>query len=573
MTLPLLDWLRHYRRADLTGDVLAGVLVTIMLVPQSMAYAMLAGLPPQVGLYASIAPLVLYSLLGTSRTLAVGPVAMVSLLVATGVGSLAAPGSAEYVTLALMLAAMIGVIQLLMGGIRLGFLVNFLSHPVLSGFTSAAGLVIGFSQLKHLLGISLPSAHHPYELLLHSLRHVGATHGMTLAIGLSSVALLLYCSTWLQRHVQRLNVPPLLWEPLTRSGPLVVVLLSTLAVWLFGLHDNAGVKIVGAIPAGLPPLRFPAFPWGSVGALFPVALTIALVGFLESISIATTLASKRRQKVEADQELIALGAANLAAACTGGYPVTGGLSRSVVNFTAGARTNLASLITAALMALTVLFLTPLFYYLPQATLAAIIVVAVSNLIDVATCIAVWRYSKADAASLIATFAGVLVFDIEIGIALGVATALGLYLWRTSRPHIAVVGRVGGTEHYRNVLRHHVKTSPNILTVRVDESLYFANTRYLETTLLSLVADRPDVKHVVLVCSAINFIDASALETLETLLAKLRDAGVALSLAEVKGPVMDGLQKTDFLTHLGVDRVFLSTHQAVQTLGGVKAGGR
>lgn len=565
--VPSLLWLRQYRRQELVGDLLAGTIVAIMLVPQSMAYALLAGLPPQVGLYASILPLILYGLLGTSRTLAVGPVALVSLMVATGLSPYAAAGSPDYVALALVLAVLVGIIQVLMGLLRLGFLVNFLSHPVLAGFTSAAALVIAASQLKHLLGLNIPRAHGFYGLLYAVTTHMPATNLVTLSISLASLLLLLYFRGPLRRHLASWHIPQAWRDPLTKSGPLVVVTLGTLLTWGLRLHETAQVSIVGTIPAGLPPLTVPSFAWHQWQALAPTALAISMVGFMESISVAKSLASKRRQKIEANQELLALGMANLGAAFTGGYPVTGGLSRSVVNFSAGAHTGLASVITAVLIALTVIAFTPLFAFLPRAVLAAIIVVAVFSLIDVTTLKHAWQRNKTDAASLLITFGGVLVLGIEMGIVVGTASALALHLWRTSQPHVAIVGRVGTSEHFRNVRRHEVTTYPHVLAIRVDESLYFANTRHLEDVLLSAVADQPEVQHVVLICSAVNYIDMSALETLGHLMDDLREAGVTLYLAEVKGPVMDQLQRAGFVEHLGTEHIFLSTHQAMQALAG------
>jgi SulP family sulfate permease len=563
--LPFLDWLIHYRRADLVGDLLAGVIVTIMLVPQGMAYALLAGLPPQVGLYASIAPLIIYGLLGTSRTLAVGPVAIVSLLVISGVSPLAEPGSTQYVQLALTLALLVGLIQAVMGLVRLGFLVNFLSHPVLSGFTSAAAIVIGVSQVKHLLGVSIPQTEQLYELLLYLAQRLDQSNPVTVGIGLGSMAILLYFKYRLGGLLKRWGLPDRLVVPLTRSAPLVVVLLGTGLVWALSLQAQANVKIVAEVPAGLPGLTLPTFELGLWQLLLPTALAISFVGYMESISVAKSLASKRRQKVDANQELIALGAANLGATLSGGYPVTGGFSRSVVNFTAGANTGLASLITAALIALTVIFLTPLFYYLPQAVLAAIIIVAVLGLIDLATLKHVWHYNKADAASLIVTFLAVLALGVEVGIGVGVVVTILLFLWRTSRPHVAVVGRLAQSETYRNILRYHVKTCPHVIAMRVDESLYFANTKFLEDTILGIIAERPEVKHLVLIGIAVNFIDASALETLESLAEELRNAGVEFHLAEIKGPVMDRLKAIGFVDKIGRDHIHLSTHDAMTTL--------
>ncbi|MGR3278777.1 SulP family inorganic anion transporter [Acaryochloris marina NIES-2412] len=564
--LPFLEWFLEYRSQHLIGDLMAGVIVAIMLVPQGMAYALLAGLPPQIGLYASIMPLILYALLGTSRTLAVGPVAIVSLLVATGVGQLAQPNTSEYLTLAMMLALLVGILQVLMGVVRLGFLVNFLSHAVISGFTSAAAIIIGFSQLKHLLGLQLPKTESFPELLQEIWQHLPQRNSITLILGLTSLVVLLVINHQLQPLLEKLGIPQNLILPLTRSGPLLLVLVNTVLVWGLQLHEVAQVKIIGEIPAGLPPLTLPTFDLMSGQALMPTAVAISLVGFMESIAVAKSLASKRRQKIDANQELIGLGAANLSAAFTGGYPVTGGLSRTVVNFNAGANTGLASIITALIIALTVLFFTPLFYFLPQAVLAAIIIVAVLNLIDFTSLQRMWQYNRADAASLLITFGAVLGLGIEAGILVGVLASLCLYLWRTSHPHLAVVGRIEGSEHFRNVQRNPVKTYPHVLAIRVDESLYFANIKALEDYVLHAVSHIPDLQHLLLICSAINFIDASALETLEALFADLNSAGVRVYLAEVKGPVMDQLEKTDFVEKLGQERIFLSTHQAMLALG-------
>lgn len=563
--LPFVDWLFHYRRDHLVGDMLAGMIVTIMLVPQSMAYALLAGLPPEVGLYASIVPLIIYGLLGSSRTLSVGPVAITSLLVIAGISPLAEPGTPEYIQLAVTLALLVGIIRMAMGFVRLGFLVNFLSHPVLSGYTSAAALIIGFSQLKHLLGLSMPRTEQFFELLFYAGQHLLESNPVTVVIGLSSIAILLYFQKHLGKQLKRWGLAEQAIMPITKSAPLIVVVLGTLLVWGLGLDTQAGVKIVGDVPAGLPPLSLPLFDWHTWQLLLTSALIISFVGYMESISVAKALASRRRQKVDANQELVALGAANLGAAFTGGYPVNGGFSRSVVNFNAGANTGLASIITAVLIALTVIFLTPSFYFLPQAVLAAIIMVAVFGLIDLATLKHVWRYNKPDAISLLITFITVLILGVEIGILVGVIVAVVLFLWRTSRPHVAIVGRLGESEHYRNVLRHPVKTCPHVVAVRVDESLYFANTKFLEDTLLGIVAEQPEVKHLVLIGAAINFIDASALGTLESLVRELHDAGVEFYLSDIKGPVMDRLKAIGFVETIGADHIFLSTHEAMTKL--------
>ena len=357
--LPAWHWLHHYPREYLVGDLLAGFIVAVMLVPQGMAYAMLAGLPPEVGLYASILPLILYGFLGSSRTLAVGPVAIVSLLVASGIAPLAEAGTETFLQLALTLALLVGVIQAVMGLVRLGFLVNFLSHPVLAGFTSAAALVIGFSQLKHLLGISMPRLEF-IELLRYAMTHLAETNFMTLAIGSGGILVLLYFKMGLGQQLAHWKIAPQWILPMTKSAPLVIVVLGTLLVWGLRLDQRFGLAIVGDVPAGLPSLTVPSFSMAQWQQLLPTALVISFVGYMESIAVAKSLASKRRQKVAANQELVALGAANLGAMLTGGYPVTGGFSRSVVNYDAGANSGLASIITAVLIGVTVIFFTPVF---------------------------------------------------------------------------------------------------------------------------------------------------------------------------------------------------------------------
>jgi SulP family sulfate permease len=560
--LPFLDWASVYSRRDAGDDLLAAVIVTIMLVPQSLAYAMLAGLPPQIGLYASILPLVAYAVFGTSRTLAVGPVAVVALMTAAAAGQVAVQGTAAYVEAALILALLSGLILVAMAVLRLGFLANFLSHPVISGFISASGVLIAASQLKHILGVPAGGATLP-AMVGDLAPALGDTNHHTLAVGLSAIVFLFWVRKRLKPLLMRAGLGPRTAEMIARAAPVVAIAAAIGAVLLFGL-DGRGVAIVGSIPSGLPPFAIPAFDAALWLRLLPAAALISLVGFVESVSVAQTLAARRRQRIVPDRELTALGAANVASALSGGFPVTGGFARSVVNFEAGARTPMAGVFTAGGILAATLLLTPLFRYLPQAVLAATIIVAVLSLVDIGAIRRTFTYSKTDFAAMAATIAVVLLVGVEAGILSGVGLSLVLFLRHTSRPHVAVVGQVPGTEHFRNVERHDVITHPELLSIRVDESLYFANVRFLEDTILAAVAARPELKHVVLMCPAVNLIDSSALEGLETIAHRLDSAGVGFHLSEVKGPVMDALKRSDFLRHFK-GRLFRSQHEAVTEL--------
>ncbi|MCB1972305.1 MAG: sulfate permease [Geminicoccaceae bacterium] len=560
--LPILDWGRTYGRDSLTSDLIAAVIVTIMLIPQSLAYALLAGLPAEMGLYASILPLVAYAIFGTSRALAVGPVAVVSLMTAAAVGEIAQSGTMGYATAAITLAFLSGLILLALGFFRLGFLANFLSHPVIAGFISASGILIATSQLKHLFGIRA-DGHNLPELVRSLATHLPDTNFITLLIGASCTAFLFWVRKRLKPLLASRGWKPALADIAAKAGPVAAVAVTILATWLFGLNDR-GVAIVGEVPQGLPPLTLPAFDLDLWSTLAGPALLISVIGFVESVSVAQTLAAKRRQRIVPDQELIGLGAANIASAVSGGYPVTGGFARSVVNFDAGAETPAAGAFTALGIGVATLALTPLLFFLPKATLAATIIVAVLSLVDFSVLRKTWTYSKADFAAVAATIATTLAVGVEIGVSAGVGISILLFLFKTSRPHMAVVGLVEGTEHFRNVLRHDVRTSPHVLAIRVDESLYFANGRFLEDRIYSEVTANPQIRHVVLLCSAVNEIDASALESLEAICQRLDAADVRLHFSEIKGPVMDRLRRTDFLDHL-TGRVFLTHYQAATTL--------
>ncbi|MCE8011311.1 SulP family inorganic anion transporter [Billgrantia desiderata] len=560
--LPILTWLPHYNRRLGGADLLAGLIVTVMVIPQSLAYAVLAGLPAVVGLYASLLPALAYVVLGTSRTLAVGPVAIVALMTGAALSGVATPGTPEYLQAALILSLLSGLMLLLMGLLRMGFVANFLSHPVIAGFLAASGLLIAASQIGHLLGVGL-EAPELLPRLVELVRGLPGIHLPTLAIGAGSLLFLLMLRQYGRSALRRIGLSRPLADLLTRSGPVFAVVVTTLVTWQLEL-DAIGVAVIGDIPQGLPPLSIPGFDVSLWQALLVPALLISVVGFVESVSMGQMLAARRRERISPNQELVGLGGANLAAAFTSGMPVSGGLTRTVINYDAGAQTPLAGMFAAIGIGAVTLFLTPALAYLPIATLAATITVSILTLIDIPLIRQTWRYSRSDFFAMAVTILLTLVEGVETGIISGVAISIGLFLYRTSRPHSALVGRIPGTEHFRNVERHETETASHVALLRIDESLYFANARYLEDTVYDLVATRPELEHVVLICSAVNLIDASALESLDAINARLRDSRVTLHLAEVKGPVMDRLKCSDFLDDM-TGRVFLSTFAAWREL--------
>ena len=556
--LPILEWGRTYNGTVLTNDLVAALIVTIMLIPQSLAYALLAGLPPVAGLYASILPLIAYAIFGTSRTLAVGPVAVVSLMTASAAGAVAAQGTAEYLEAAITLAALSGIMLAILGLLRAGFLANLLSHPVISGFITASGLLIATSQLKHILGIRAGGDNWP-EMHGSIAPAMDGTNVWTLAVGIPATLFLFWVRKGAKPALEAVGLPPRAADITAKAGPVVAVMLTILAAIVFDLEQR-GVALVGEVPQGLPPFAFPSTDLSLIERLWVPALLISIIGFVESVSVARTLAAKRRQRISPDQELVGLGAANIASAFSGGYPVTGGFARSAVNFDAGAETPAAGAYTAVGIALASLFLTPLLYSLPIATLAATIIVAVLSLVDLKTPGQLWRYSKADFAAHIATIGITLLAGVEMGVIAGVGVGLLLYLWSASRPHAAIIGRVPETEHFRNVKRHKVFTAPHVLSIRIDESLTYLNAHWLEEFVMEEVADHPELLHVILMCSAVNAIDASGLESLEAINHRLGDGGIKLHLSEVKGPVMDRLERTHFAQELG-GKVYLSQARA------------
>ncbi len=564
--IPLLNTLRTHTRQDYVADGLAGLIVAIMLVPQGMAYAVLAGLPPQHGLYASLLPLLIYGFLGTSRYLAIGPVAIVSLLTSAAVGSIVPIGTPDYIGLVLTLALMVAVIQTLMGILRIGFLVNFLSHPVLVGFSAAAAILIGLSQIKSVLGVKVPRTDYFYTDVIALLQRIGDVNWVSLVIGVVSVGVLLYFKLRSAADLRRLQISEKFVVPLSKLGPLLVVGIAGILTSVFRLDQTWGIAIVGEVPRGLPSLTMPNSSPVLLRQLLPTALAIGFVGYMESISVAKSLAARKREQVDANQELLALGIANFGAAFTGGYPVTGGFSRSLVNHAAGARSPLASIVTACLLAIAVVYLTPLFVYIPMAALAANILIAITGLVDVHSLKHIWQYDKRDSLALVTCFLAVLGFGVESGILVGAALSVFLVIWRTSQPHMAVLGKLPNGDFYRNVERHQVQTWPDVAILRIDASLYFANTAYLKQCIADAISRQPALKHLVLVGTAINDVDYSALEALDAILDELAEVDIRLHLAAFKGPVLDKLTQSGFMQRLAPHSNHLTTHAAIQQLG-------
>lgn len=556
--VPLIQSTRGYDRATLAADLLAAAIVTIMLIPQSLAYSLLAGLPPEVGLYASILPLIVYACFGTSRTLAVGPVAIASLMTASALANFAQQGTAEYLAGAIVLALLSGLFLLLLGFLRLGVLANLLSHPVVSGFITASGILIVFSQFKHALGVDVHG-----QTLIEMGDALAANWGnisvYTLLISALVVSFLVWSRSSAAAFLVRLNVPEKYAQLLAKASPIVGV-ISTIAITLLFELDSKGVAVVGSVPSGLPSFGFPRLSFDLIEQLYLPAIMISVIGYVESVSVGKTLAAKRRQRIDVNQELIGLGAANVASAVSGAFPVTGGFSRSVVNFDAGAATQMASIFCAMGIALVSMFLTPSLHYLPKATLAATIIVAVLSLIDVEILKKTWRFSKSDFVGVLTTIVVTLFFGVVIGVACGVITSIALHLARTSMPHIAEVGLIEGTEYFRNIRRHLVQTVPEIISLRIDESLFFANAHHLETRIYDAVFKKGKIAHVIIQCSALNEVDASALEILEGINAQLAEQGVQLHFSEIKGPVLDTLQRSGFLPHIS-GQVFLTHYEA------------
>ena len=563
--LPILHWSQGYGVQDFRADLIAGTVVLFVTVPQVIAYSFLAGMPPQAGLYGALFALVLYAFLGSSRALAVGPTAIIAMMTLEVATLHAESGSDAYITVVVQLSLITGMLLIALRIINFGSVVSFLSHAVVTGFISAAAVLIIGNQINSLLGLSASGDKSLAGIGQHLWVSLGETNSMALVISLGALTLLVFCRGKLGWLLKRLGLAETLIEGLVKSAPLYVVILGILLTHIFELEST--VSVVGEIPSNLPDISLLWISWATLKTLGPSAFLIALVVFMESTSIGTAMASKSRGKIDANQELLALGASNVGSSLVGAFPVAGSFARSAVNFSVGAVSPFASIVTALLLVLTILLLAPFFAGLPKAILAAIIVISAWQLVDVAAVKKIFAFNTTDAITFSFTFLSVLVFGVEVGVLTGVLISFLLLIRNSSKPNIAVVGRIGESEHFRNVDRYEASTSKKVLPIRVDESFYFVNTRFIETYVLNELAKRQEVEHILLICTATNFIDTSGLEMLEELSENLNEAGVTLHLAEVKGPVMDKLKETSFYTNMH-GRVFFTTDIAMRELAGI-----
>lgn len=566
--LPFLGWAKDYDRTTFVADSIAAMVITIMLIPQSLAYALLAGLPPQLGLYASLLPLVAYALLGSSGPLSVGPFAITSIMTATALGAtFQGASTSDFVAGAVMLAFITGVFLLSFGVFRLGFLTNFISFPVVTGFISASAIVIASSQVGNLLGININTSSF-FDVIISTVEHIHETHTETLLLGLCSLIFLYTVPKIIRAVVLKLTPSVFIADSVSKTAPILAMLAAILAVVIFDL-EHKNVVLLGDIPQGLPTLALPdwqqlSWDFTTWKSLISSALLISIIGFVSSLSAAQAFATKQRQRINPNQEALSLGVANISAGLSGAFPVAASLSRSAVSFNAGAKTPATSAYTAIGMAVSCLFLTPYLYYLPVVTLAALILLAVLSLFDFKAMQRTWAFNRQDFAALLITMLLTLLQGVEWGLVSGVLLSIGLHLYRSSHPHVAVLGRVPSTEHFRNIDRHDVITDPEIISFRVDASLYFANARFLEDRVNELVASNPKARHLILMCSAINDIDASALESLYDINQYLKSAGMQLHLSEVKGPILDRIKRSDFLEQM-TGNLYLSHYLAWKDL--------
>ncbi len=549
---PFISWISTYDRSLFISDLIAGLTVGVMLIPQGMAYAMLAGLPPIYGLYASTIPLFVYALLGTSRQLAVGPVAMISLLIASGVGRIAEPGSEQYISLAILLAMMVGLIQFIMGLFRLGFVVNFLAHPVIAGFTSAAAIIIGLSQIKNLIGVDIDRGS-VLSTITQLWDNIGDVQPHTLSIGILSIIILI--------GSKKINKK--------LPAPLFVVLIGMMIVYSLSL-DQIGVNIVKDIPEGLPAFSLIHWDIVAIRKLLPIALAISFVGFMESIAVAKSIETKHKEyKIVPNQELLALGLANILGSLFQSFPVTGGFSRSAVNDQSGAKTGMATIISASLIVLTLLFLTSYFYFLPKAVLSAIILVAVYGLIDFGEAKHLWKTDKQDFILFVVTALFTLIIGIEEGILIGVVMSIVMLIYRVSNPHIAELGKVPETNHYRNVKRfENLESDEEILIVRLDAELFFANTNYFISELHKLGSKRRELKYIVIHAGSIQNVDSSGIHAIKGIVEEYGREGVQILFTNVIGPTRDIFAKNRIIEMIGPSNFHLTIKDAVESIKGI-----
>ena len=547
---PALKWLKTYHPTHFKADVVAALIVLAMLVPQGMAYAMLAGLPPVMGIYASILPMIIYAFTGSSTTLSIGPVAIISMMVFSALQPLFAVGSTAYIEAACLLAIMVGIISLILGLFRFGFLIQLISHPVIKSFIIASALLIALGQFKFLLDIPLQTNNIPEFIgsLVNNFHHISF---LSMGVSLAAISILVFLPKWVRSDF------------LNKTIPLLLVLSSIIVVYAFSL-DQHGLKTVGIIPTGLPSFHFPTWNFDLVQKLLPSAFIIAMISFVESLAIAQATALQKRDDLNSNQELIALGLANIAAGINMGFAVSGSLSRTVVNSDAGAKTPMSGVMSSLLMIAVSLYFTSFFQNLPLTILAATIFVSIWKLVTFLPFFETWKYSKADGLAMWATFFGVTCIDISTGLVIGIILTFILLLWRISRPHIAVIGLVEGTQHFRNVSRYDVLTTETIASFRIDENLNFFNAHVLKGYIITELSHNPQIQHVVINCSSISNIDLSAVEMLEDLNRELLQLGIQLHLSEVKSPVMDRLNSSRLINMLS-GKIFLSHYQAIQTL--------
>ncbi|GAB6141050.1 solute carrier family 26 protein [Methylosoma difficile] len=559
---PIVNWLKGYDRQDFSSDVFAGIITAILLVPQGIAYAILAGLPPQLGLYASILPPALYALLGTSRTLSVGPVSIAAIMIASALSAPEVSALGDPVQSSLILSAESGIIMLMMAMLRMGSLVHFISHPVLAGFTSGAALLIIANQLPQLAGLKTPSC----GLDVDSYRtYLAGFNNATLLISGGALALLMFFGKPVTTLLKKARVNLTLTTAISKCGPLLTVVAATLAVSFFDLGQQH-VALVGKVPAGMPELHVDFLNADKWRVLLPFSAFIALIAYVESVAIAKVTANLRGQKIIPNQELIGLGVANLAAAITGGMPVAGGFSRTMVNFSAGARTQMSMLIAAFILLLSVIFFSPWFEQIPKAALAAIILMAIYRLVRVRHIINTWNFDRGDGIAELVTLVGVLVLGIEEGITLGIILTIGSQLRKNSQPNIAVVNNSPQDNDATHNLPGSVAMWHHLLLVRIDESITFANIHSIEDYLETELKRQPNTRHVVLICTSVNDIDATALEALGHFNHSLQLNGQSLNISEAKGKVLEKLQKTDFLEQIKPGKVFVRTEDAAKELG-------